>query len=38
MTGAEARKAVKQAESDALGPQRRTRSQARQTRSQAKKK
>ena len=37
MTRTEARKAVKAAESDALGPARSTRSQARQTRSQAKK-
>jgi hypothetical protein len=37
MSRREARKAVKAAESDALGPARSTRSQARQTRSQAKK-
>jgi hypothetical protein len=37
MTRTEARKAVKAAESDALGPARNTRSQARTTRSQAKK-
>ena len=37
MTRTEARKAVKAAESEALGPARSTRSQARQTRSQAKK-
>jgi hypothetical protein len=37
MTRSEAKKAVKAAESEALGPARNTRSQARQTRSQAKK-
>ena len=38
MTRTEARKAVKAVESDALGPARSTRSQTRQTRSQAQKK
>ena len=37
MTRTEAKKAVKAAEADALGPARNTRSQARTTRSQAKK-